>query len=116
IAAASAAPPRRNARRSRRPLPAAGSRLFNERSVALASIVPPGVTHYTCGGEPEMRKSLLLLVLSLAGPPAGAQDYPARELRAICNYAPGSAAATLVPPYGDRLPRLAGRPVIVDTK
>src|SRR5258708_79826 len=116
MAAASAAPPRRNARRWRRPLPAAGSRFFSVRCVALASMVPPGVTHYTCGGEPEMRKSLLLLVLSLAGPPAGAQDYPARELRAICNYAPGSGADIMVRFYGDQLARLAGRPVVVENK
>ena len=63
-----------------------------------------------------MRKSLLLLVLSLAGPPAGAQDYPARELRAICNYAPGSGADIMVRFYSEQLSRLAGKPVVVENK
>ena len=63
-----------------------------------------------------MRKSLLLLVLSLAGTLAGAQGYPARELRAICNYAPGSGADIMVRFYSDQLARLAGSPVIVENK
>jgi tripartite-type tricarboxylate transporter receptor subunit TctC len=58
----------------------------------------------------------LLLVLALAGPLAGAQDYPARELRAICNYAPGSGADIIVRFYSDQLSRLAGKPVVVENK
>src|SRR6266850_2839594 len=71
-----------------------------------------------------MRKCLLLLVLVLAGPlaaaqpgpPAAVHDYPARELHAICNYAPGSGADIMVRFYADQLSRLAGRPVIVENK
>jgi len=63
-----------------------------------------------------MRNSLFFLVLSLAGPLAAAQDYPARELRAICNYAPGSGADIMVRFYSDQLSRLAGKPVVVENK
>ena len=63
-----------------------------------------------------MRKSLLLLVLALAGPLAAAQDFPARELHAICNYAPGSGADIMVRFYSDQLSKLAGRPVVVENK
>src|SRR6266850_2104082 len=47
---------------------------------------------------------------------AGAQDYPARELRAVCNYAPGSGADIMVRFYSDQLSKLAGKPVIVENK
>src|SRR3954471_14021795 len=71
-----------------------------------------------------MRQCLLLLVLSLAGlpaaaqpgPPAAVQDYPVRELHAICNYAPGSGADIMVRFYSDQLSRLTGKPVIVENK
>jgi tripartite-type tricarboxylate transporter receptor subunit TctC len=63
-----------------------------------------------------MRNGLLFLVLSLAAPFAAAQEYPARELRAICNYAPGSGADIMVRFYSDQLSRLAGKPVIVENK
>src|SRR3954469_2780644 len=62
-----------------------------------------------------MRKCFLILVLSLAGPLA-AQDYPARELRAICNYAAGSGADIMVRFYSDQLSKLAGKPVVVENK
>ena len=58
----------------------------------------------------------LLLVLALAAPLAAAEDYPARELHAICNYAPGSGADIMVRFYSDQLSRLAGKPVIVENK
>jgi tripartite-type tricarboxylate transporter receptor subunit TctC len=47
---------------------------------------------------------------------AAAQDYPAHELHAICNYAPGSGADIMVRFYSDQLSKLAGRPVIVENK
>jgi tripartite-type tricarboxylate transporter receptor subunit TctC len=47
---------------------------------------------------------------------AAAQEYPAREIRAICGYAAGSGADILVRYYSDRLSRLAGKPVIVENK
>jgi tripartite-type tricarboxylate transporter receptor subunit TctC len=47
---------------------------------------------------------------------AAAQEYPAREIRSICNFAAGSGADILVRYYSDRLAKLAGRPVLVENK
>lgn len=47
---------------------------------------------------------------------AAAQDFPARELRSICNFAPGSGADILVRFYSDKLSKLAGKPVLVENK
>jgi len=54
--------------------------------------------------------------LALAAPFAAAQDYPAREIRALCNYGPGSGADIMVRFYSDRLSKLIGKPVIVENK
>jgi tripartite-type tricarboxylate transporter receptor subunit TctC len=59
---------------------------------------------------------LLLIVLSLFSATAAAQDYPAREIRAICNYAPGSGADIMVRFYAGQLSRLVDKPVIVENK
>jgi tripartite-type tricarboxylate transporter receptor subunit TctC len=61
-------------------------------------------------------KLLAAAVLALAAPLAAAQDYPAREVRSICNFAPGSGADILVRFYSDRLSKLAGKPVVVENK
>jgi tripartite-type tricarboxylate transporter receptor subunit TctC len=61
-----------------------------------------------------MRAALLLFLLITTK--AGAQDYPAREIRSICNFAPGSGADIVVRYYSDALAKLAGRPVVVDNK
>jgi len=53
---------------------------------------------------------------ALAAPFAAAQDYPAREIRSLCNYAPGSGADLIVRFYSDRLSKLEGRPVIVENR
>jgi tripartite-type tricarboxylate transporter receptor subunit TctC len=63
-----------------------------------------------------MRRIGLILFLSLAASQALAQDYPAREIRSICNFAPGSGADIVVRYYSDALSKLAGRPVVVDNK
>jgi len=47
---------------------------------------------------------------------AAAQEYPVREIRSICNFAPGSGADIIVRWYSDRLARLAGKPVVVENK
>src|SRR5688572_14222783 len=47
---------------------------------------------------------------------AWAQDYPAREIRSICNFAAGSGADIIVRFYSDRLSKLAGKPVVVENK
>lgn len=49
-------------------------------------------------------------------PFAAAQDYPAREIRSLCNYGPGSGADIMVRFYSDRLSKLLGKPVIVENK
>jgi len=40
----------------------------------------------------------------------------AREIRSLCNFAPGSGADLIVRFYSDRLSKLAGRPVIVENR
>src|ERR671925_1044726 len=63
-----------------------------------------------------MTRVLVSLALALAAPFAFAQDYPAREIRSICNFAPGSGADIIVRYYSDQLARLAGKPVIVENR
>ena len=53
---------------------------------------------------------------ALAAPLAAAQDYPAREIRSLCNFGAGSGADIVVRFYSDRLSKLAGKPVIVENK
>jgi len=59
---------------------------------------------------------ILLLALAAAAPHGVSQDYPAREIRSICNFAPGSGADIIVRYYSDQLARLAGKPVIVENE
>jgi len=47
---------------------------------------------------------------------AGAQDYPARDIHSICNFAAGSGADIVVRYYSERLARVAGKPVVVENK
>jgi tripartite-type tricarboxylate transporter receptor subunit TctC len=47
---------------------------------------------------------------------AAPQDYPAHEIRSLCNYAPGSGADIIVRFYSDRLAKLTGKPVVVENK
>ena len=60
-------------------------------------------------------KSLAAALLLIAAPLA-AQDYPAREIRSLCNYSAGSGADLIVRFYSDRLSKLAGKPVIVENR
>ena len=53
---------------------------------------------------------------AMVGASAVAQEYPAREIRAICSFAAGSGGDILVRYYSDKLSRLAGKPVIVENK
>jgi tripartite-type tricarboxylate transporter receptor subunit TctC len=61
-------------------------------------------------------RSLFALMLCLAASLAAAQEYPARDIRSICNFAPGSGADILVRYYSEKLSKLAGKPVIVENK
>ena len=59
---------------------------------------------------------LVGICAALASASADAQDYPAREIRAICSFAAGSGGDILVRYYSDRLSKLSGKPVIVENK
>jgi tripartite-type tricarboxylate transporter receptor subunit TctC len=61
-------------------------------------------------------RTVILFIVGLIVFPALAQDYPAREIRSICNFTAGSGADIIVRFYSDRLSKLAGRPVVVDNK
>ena len=61
-------------------------------------------------------RTLILFVAALLTAPVLAQDYPAREIRSICNFAPGSGADIIVRYYSDKLAQLAGKPVVVENK
>jgi tripartite-type tricarboxylate transporter receptor subunit TctC len=63
-----------------------------------------------------MPRIIFFLILSFSLQSAAAQEFPAREIRSLCNFAPGSGADAVVRFYSDRLSRLAGRPVIVENK
>ncbi len=53
---------------------------------------------------------------SLVALPAVAQEYPTREIRAICSFAAGSGGDILVRYYSERIGRLSGKPVIVENR
>jgi tripartite-type tricarboxylate transporter receptor subunit TctC len=53
---------------------------------------------------------------SAAATLVSAQEFPAREIHTVCNYAAGSGADLIVRFYSDRLSKLAGRPVVVENK
>src|SRR5207244_7715162 len=53
---------------------------------------------------------------ALAAPFAAAQEYPAREIRSLCNYAPGSGADLIVRLYSDRLTNPVARPVLIQKR
>src|SRR5438477_6933771 len=63
-----------------------------------------------------MRNLLAALLASVIAPWAAAQEYPAREIRSVCNFAAGSGADIIVRYYSDKLSRLTGKPVIVENK
>jgi len=63
-----------------------------------------------------MIKALLAAALAAAASTSAAQDYPSRDIRSICNFAPGSGADVIVRFYSERLAKLAGQPVVVDNK
>ncbi len=61
-------------------------------------------------------RTLLGVLLTALFSNALSQDYPAREIRSICNFAAGSGADIVVRYYSDRLAKLAGKPVVVENK
>ncbi|HYL26145.1 MAG TPA: tripartite tricarboxylate transporter substrate binding protein [Burkholderiales bacterium] len=63
-----------------------------------------------------MGKIFLAVMLAAAAASGAAQDYPAREIRSICNFSAGSGADIVVRYYSERLSRVAGKPVVVENK
>jgi tripartite-type tricarboxylate transporter receptor subunit TctC len=61
-------------------------------------------------------RTLAAVAFALAASLAFAQDYPAHEIRSLCNFGPGSGADIIVRFYSDRLSKLAGKPVIVENR
>jgi tripartite-type tricarboxylate transporter receptor subunit TctC len=61
-------------------------------------------------------RALLALTSMVFFSTAAAQDYPAREIRSICNFAAGSGADIIVRYYSEQLAKLAGKPVIVENR
>src|SRR3954468_16882433 len=61
-------------------------------------------------------KTVVALVFFFVSTLAAAQDYPAREIRSICNFAAGSGADIVVRYYSDALSRLLANPVVVENK
>src|SRR5687768_16917950 len=54
-------------------------------------------------------------LLALAAP-AAAQDYPTREIKAVCNFPAGTGADVFVRYFGAKLSELAGKPVVVENR
>lgn len=52
-----------------------------------------------------MRK-LLAALLAGTATLAAAQEYPSREIRSICNFAPGSGADIIVRYYSEKLAKI----------
>jgi tripartite-type tricarboxylate transporter receptor subunit TctC len=63
------------------------------------------------------RAAIVLLCASgLSASPAGAQDYPAREIYSVVNFGPGSGMDIMIRYYSAKLAALAGKPVVVVNK
>src|SRR5258707_3510710 len=62
------------------------------------------------------RTFLAAALFALAAPFAAAQDYPAKEIRSLCNFGAGAGADIVVRFYNDRVSKLARKPVIVENK
>ena len=62
--------------------------------------------------------TIAVAALLFASPlvPAGAQDYPAREVHVICGYTAGTGADILVRFFSEKLAQLAGKQFIVENK
>ena len=68
-----------------------------------------------------MRAFRVLMAIGIAAAlgcarPAAAEDYPAREIHSVCNFAAGSGADIVVRWYSGELAKRAGKPVVVENK
>lgn len=61
-----------------------------------------------------------VLAIALLGMPltgvVSAQDYPAREIRSVVNFPPGSGMDIMIRYYAVKLQQLAGKPVVVENR
>ena len=60
--------------------------------------------------------ALVITAGSVAGSTAVAQEYPTREIKTICPFAPGTGADIVVRYYAQKLSEIAGKPVVTDNK
>ncbi len=60
--------------------------------------------------------SLLLAACVLSTAPAAAQEYPAKDIRVICNFTPGSSFDVFVRFYAERLSAITRQNVKVDNR
>ena len=61
-------------------------------------------------------QTALALAVLFAALPAQAQDYPTRDIHAICTFPAGTGADVYVRFFSEKLSLLAGKPVIVDNR
>jgi tripartite-type tricarboxylate transporter receptor subunit TctC len=59
---------------------------------------------------------VVLLALAFGATPSRAQDYPNREIRTICPFAPGTGADIVVRYYASKLAELAGKPIVTENR
>jgi tripartite-type tricarboxylate transporter receptor subunit TctC len=63
-----------------------------------------------------MTRTLLLLLIALAIPPALAQPYPARPVKIVVPATPGGAIDLIARTLGDKMTLSLGQPVVVENK
>lgn len=68
------------------------------------------------GLQARIATVILALGTLAASHPAEAQDYPAREIKAVCNFPAGTGADVFVRYFGAKLAALAGKPVVVENR
>src|SRR6478735_2582311 len=59
---------------------------------------------------------LVAVCFALVPATATAQEYPTREIKTICPFAPGTGADIVVRYYAQKLSEIAGKPVVTDNK
>ena len=68
------------------------------------------------GRAPLPRRAAAALLLAAAARPARAETYPARPIRLIVSFGPGSGSDVRARLYADRLAAAWGQPVVVDNR
>ena len=63
-----------------------------------------------------LTQAVLALGILAASSPVVAQDYPSRDIHAICNFPAGTGADIYVRYFSEKLSKLAGKTVIVDNR